>query len=241
MRWPARVTATEPRKRRPTGEPRRLILEAARDLFSRRGYSDTSTRELADQAEVSETLIFRYFGSKALLFREALVVPFVAFVDEWAERNKAGQLELDHLSDAAFTKVYITDVYKLFRDNRGLLAVVWAADTNEEHGLARSGVLDEVTGALAKLVGVGRGVLHRRHPGIEQREDLGFRAVLAVTAGMAAFGHTFYGGPRPSDDDIIDEVVQLLFYGYLQTSLFGGTSGSEVTPHPLAEQSSDDD
>ena len=44
------MTADEPRKRRPTGEPRRLILAAARDLFSRRGYSDTSTRELADRA-----------------------------------------------------------------------------------------------------------------------------------------------------------------------------------------------
>lgn len=222
------MTAVEPRKRRPTGEPRRLILEAARDLFSRRGYSDTSTRELADQAQVSETLIFRYFGSKALLFREALVVPFVEFVDEWAERNRVG--ELDDLSDAAFTKVYITDVYKLFRANRGLLAVVWAADTNEEHVLTESGVLDEVTGALAKLVGVSRGVLHRRHPEIEQREDLGFRAVLAVAAGMAAFGETFYGGPRPSDDEIIDEVVQLLFHGYLQTSLFRGTPGSDATP-----------
>jgi AcrR family transcriptional regulator len=210
------VTTVEPRKRRPTGEPRRLILAAARDLFSRRGYSDTSTRELADRAEVSETLIFRYFGSKAVLFREALVVPFVEFVDDWAARNRSG--ELDHLSDADFTKGYITDVYKLFRANRGLLAVVWAADANEEHVLAESGVLDEVTGALAKLVDVSRSAMQRRHPEIEHREDLGSRAVLAVSAGMAAFGRSFYGGPRPSDDDIIDEVVQLILHGYLYMS-----------------------
>jgi AcrR family transcriptional regulator len=228
------VTAVEPRKRRPTGEPRRLILAAARELFSRRGYSDTSTRELAERAEVSETLIFRYFGSKAVLFREALVVPFVEFVDDWAERNRSG--ELDHLSDADFTKGYITDVYKLFRANRGLLAVVWAADTNEEHVLAESGVLDEVTGALAKLVDVSRSAMQHRHPEIEHREDLGSRAVLAVSAGMAAFGQSFYGGPRPSDDDIIDEVVQLILHGYLYTSPSKVTTRTTTTPRVRSER-----
>ena len=221
------MTAVEPRKRRPTGEPRRLILAAARDLFSRRGYSDTSTRELADRAEVSETLIFRYFGSKAVLFREALVVPFVEFVDDWAERNRTGKL--DHLSDAEFTRGYVTDVYQLFRANRGLLAVVWAADTNEEHVLAESGVLDEVTGALAKLVEVSRSAMRRRHPEIEHREDLGSRAVLAVSAGMAAFGQSFYGGPRPSDDDVIDELVELILHGYLYTSPSKVTTASTTT------------
>jgi AcrR family transcriptional regulator len=229
------VTTVEPRKRRPTGEPRRLILAAARDLFSRRGYSDTSTRELADRAGVSETLIFRYFGSKAVLFREALVVPFVEFVDDWAERNRSGAL--DHLSDADFTKGYITDVYRLFRANRGLLAVVWAADTNEEHVLAESGVLDDVTGALTKLVDVSRSAMHHRHPEIEHREDLGSRAVLAVSAGMAAFGQSFYGGPRPSDDDIIDEVVQLILHGYLYTSPSKVRTGTTKTmPGVRSEQ-----
>src|SRR5207302_6556274 len=59
--------------RRRRGEPRRLLLESARELFSRQGYASTSTREIADHAGVSETLMFRYFRSKAGLFREALV------------------------------------------------------------------------------------------------------------------------------------------------------------------------
>jgi AcrR family transcriptional regulator len=223
------VTVVAAKKRRPTGEPRRLILVAARDLFARRGYSDTSTRELADRAEVSETLIFRYFGSKSMLFREALVVPFVEFVDDWVERNRSGELE--HLNDHDFTRGYITSVYELFRANRGLLAVVWAADTNEEHVLAESGVLDDVSAALAKLVGVSRRVMGERHPEIEHREDLGSRAVLAVTAGMAAFGRSFYGGPRPRDEDIIDELVQLILHGYLYTSP-SRTEGASGARHP---------
>ena len=62
--------------RRPRGEPRRLLLDAARDLFARQDYRATTTREIAQAAGVAEHLLFRHFGSKAALFREALVVPF---------------------------------------------------------------------------------------------------------------------------------------------------------------------
>jgi hypothetical protein len=46
---------------------------------------------------------------------------------------------------------------------------------------------------------------------------------------MAAFGQSFYGGPRPSDDDIIDEVVQLILHGYLYTSPSKATGGTGTT------------
>src|SRR5580704_8134053 len=74
---PARAT------RRPRGEPRHLLLDAARDLFSRRDYRSTTTREIAEAAGVTEPLLFRHFGSKAALFREALVMPFITFVEDF--------------------------------------------------------------------------------------------------------------------------------------------------------------
>ena len=86
-----------------------------------------------------------------------------------------------------------------------------------------------MTGALAKLVDISRSAMHHRHPEIHHREDLGTRAVLAVAAGMAAFGQSFYGGPRPSDDDIIDEVVQLIIHGYLYTSPSKVTTRNRAT------------
>ncbi len=93
-----RVKAT----RRPRGEPRRLLLESGRELFSRQGFSATSTREIADHAGVSETLMFRYFGSKAGLFREALVEPFVEYVETLNANWQSG--ELDQLSDEGFAR-----------------------------------------------------------------------------------------------------------------------------------------
>lgn len=43
------------------------ILEAALVLFAKNGYADTSTKEIAANAGVSEALIFKHFGNKDAL------------------------------------------------------------------------------------------------------------------------------------------------------------------------------
>ena len=43
------------------------ILEAALVLFAKNGYADTSTKEIAVNAGVSEALIFKHFGNKDTL------------------------------------------------------------------------------------------------------------------------------------------------------------------------------
>ena len=48
------------------------ILEAAVQLFARHGFSGTSTREIAQLADVNETTLFRYYGTKKELFWAAL-------------------------------------------------------------------------------------------------------------------------------------------------------------------------
>lgn len=67
------------------GQGRRLLLASARELFADRGYSGTSTRDIAERAGVSEPMLFRHFGSKANLFQEAAVAPFVEFMDTYIQ------------------------------------------------------------------------------------------------------------------------------------------------------------
>ncbi|GGT29966.1 TetR/AcrR family transcriptional regulator [Nonomuraea spiralis] len=50
---------------------RARLLETARLRFAREGYDATSVRDVARDAGVDATLIFRYFGSKKQLFDEA--------------------------------------------------------------------------------------------------------------------------------------------------------------------------
>jgi AcrR family transcriptional regulator len=46
------------------------ILAAAFELFAEKGFNGTTTRSIAERAEVNEVTIFRTFGSKERLFRQ---------------------------------------------------------------------------------------------------------------------------------------------------------------------------
>ena len=58
---------------RMAGEERRQqILRVAMRLFSQRGFSGTTTREIAQAAGVSEAMVFRHFATKDELYRAIL-------------------------------------------------------------------------------------------------------------------------------------------------------------------------
>src|SRR6478735_8409223 len=83
---PRETTSTAKATRRPRGAPRLLALEAARTLFAQQDYRNTTTKEIAEAAGVAEHLLFRHFGSKAALFKEAVVVPFLEIVNDLSGR-----------------------------------------------------------------------------------------------------------------------------------------------------------
>ena len=58
---------------RMAGDERRLqILQIAVRLFSERGFSGTTTKEIANAAGVSEAMVFRHFASKDELYSAIL-------------------------------------------------------------------------------------------------------------------------------------------------------------------------
>jgi TetR/AcrR family transcriptional regulator len=57
-------------------ERRKQIINAALTLFAEKGFSGTRTREIAELADVSETLIFQHFKTKEDLYRAALTELF---------------------------------------------------------------------------------------------------------------------------------------------------------------------
>ena len=196
--------------RRPRGEPRRLLLESGRELFSRQGFSATSTREIADHAGVSETLMFRYFGSKAGLFREALVEPFVEYVETLNANWQSG--ELDELSDEGFARKLVGDLFDLFREHRGLVVMLWAADGESPKELAGTGIF-EIEREFKVLAKLGEVETVRRQNNPLYRHDLATRSMLAMVAGMAVFGKAFYGKRPPSRNAIVEELTQSVLYG----------------------------
>jgi TetR/AcrR family transcriptional regulator len=79
-------------------ERRKQIINTALTLFAEKGFSGARTREIAELANVSETLIFQHFKTKEDLYRAALTElfsqhPVPPEVEEkMAEKDDAGVL-----------------------------------------------------------------------------------------------------------------------------------------------------
>src|SRR5215831_18572933 len=143
-----RRSKTVKAKRRPRGAPRALTPEAARSLFARRDYRSTTTREIAEAAGVAEHLLFRHFGSKAALFREALVVPFTDFVADFEQTWRA--VVPEETDEDALAGEFVGRLYDLLVEHRGLVVTLWASDTLDPEERAEAGLAD-VEQAMAVL------------------------------------------------------------------------------------------
>jgi AcrR family transcriptional regulator len=205
------AVATPTRVRRRRGEPRRFLIEAAIEVFNEKGYQGASTREIADRAEVSETLMFRYFGTKAGLFREAMVAPFTEFVNRFVASRDAQAARSD--DPEKLSREFIGELYDVARQHRALGAILFAADVHSQSDLAESGVLDEVRDQLERLVKVGKQEMAARGTTVP-RMDLTTRTTMAMVFGMATFDTWFFGKRRPGRDAIVEELTMAVLYGH---------------------------
>jgi AcrR family transcriptional regulator len=62
---------TSPRREQQARETRRAILDAALELFTRAGFAETSIREIAARAQVSEQTVYNGFADKVGLLHAA--------------------------------------------------------------------------------------------------------------------------------------------------------------------------
>jgi AcrR family transcriptional regulator len=200
-----------PVTRRPRGAPRRLLLEAARDLFARQDYRSTTTREIAEAAGVAEHLLFRQFGSKAALFREALVIPFTNFVDDFASTWSA--VVPEETDEDELAGQFVGDLYDLFIEHRGLFLTLLGSGSLNEEERSEAGMADlrRALAVLGQISAEGMDIrgMRQGHP------DLAAYSTVATIAGMAAFGSSFLGDAQPSRRDIVGELTQATLHGFL--------------------------
>lgn len=60
-------------ERLPAQERKKQILQSAIRVFARSTYHGATTKSISEEAGVTEALIYRYFGSKRVLFTDAIV------------------------------------------------------------------------------------------------------------------------------------------------------------------------
>jgi AcrR family transcriptional regulator len=207
------VTAVTPVRatRRPRGEPRRLLLDAARDLFARQDYRSTTTREIAEAAGVTEHLLFRHFGSKAALFREALVVPFISFVDDFGRTWQA--VVPEETDEDELASRFVGELYDVFVEHRGLVVTLLTSEALSEEETAEAGIADirRALGDLGQISAEGMEIRGVR----SNRPDLAAHSTVAMIAGMAALRSTYFGTKQPSRADIVEELTQAILHGFL--------------------------
>jgi AcrR family transcriptional regulator len=73
----------------PSPQRRHQIIQVAMDLFSRKGFDGTTTREISKAAGVSEAIIFRHFATKEDLY--AAIIDFII-----CDESSTFYSEIDH-------------------------------------------------------------------------------------------------------------------------------------------------
>jgi len=112
------ISAGETRKKRRSPEEiRERLVRAAREEFKRSGFVGATTAAIARNADVTEAQLFRYFESKADLFREAVFEPLNQHFSEFSARHPAASKE--SVRDNA--RLYITELQQFLDEHSKLL------------------------------------------------------------------------------------------------------------------------
>jgi AcrR family transcriptional regulator len=77
------------RKRLTAEERRDRILAAGRAVFLEQGLNGARTRTIAEQAGITEAVLYRHFESKEEIFEAAVLEPLRALLDDLLERSRA--------------------------------------------------------------------------------------------------------------------------------------------------------
>jgi AcrR family transcriptional regulator len=195
---------------------REKLQAAARDLFAKHGYSNTSTRRIAEQAGVPETAVFRTFGTKAALFRAAVFEPFGDFLSGFAAQWSANK-EL-HSVDT-ITRGYIGGLYRLLREHGSIAVALLAARAHEGPDLVEVGdqqaALGEVIRALEKLCAAESAYFGYD----ELNVAFATRISIAMALATAVFKEWLFDDTiATTDDEIAEELTKMLLHGIAQSS-----------------------
>jgi AcrR family transcriptional regulator len=128
----APVNSTPPASTVTRGQGRQLVLDAARAVFSEKGFARAGIREIAARATVTEPVVYWHFKSKRGLFEAAVSEPFAAFVKEffsaWAARPPGVRSAVAEATD------YLTGLYDVLHAERQLLVAMLADQEFDDTG-----------------------------------------------------------------------------------------------------------
>src|SRR5271166_6656252 len=117
------------------GDRRRQLLDAALELFSRKGFDGATTKEIAAAAGVNEAIIFRHFPNKQALYTAVVGYKHEsAEVQDWLTKSKDC---MDRNDDVGLFRAIVSKIIEVYRrDARYQRVLFFAALEGNEAALA---------------------------------------------------------------------------------------------------------
>lgn len=193
------------RKRRSPEELRDRVIEAASEEFERAGYSGATTAAIARRADVTEAQIFRYFTSKADLFRTAIFQPLNRHFADFQARQPANDLPIREGARA-----YITELQEFIEQHSGMLMSLVVAKTYAQDPTEGGAGLD----GLLEYFGRGAALMQGRVGG-EQKvpPDLMVRVSFAAVLGSVLFRDWMYPPGLAGDNAVREATIDFVLDG----------------------------
>ena len=146
-RMEGRLARPAPRRRRDPGASRAAIIEAAREVFTERGYARATIREIARRAGVTHGLVMRHFGTKERLLIEALPGPRAAAA---VVPGDLGTLP-ERIAEA-----FVAETESAGGGEHAVVALIRSAASGEEVAMPLYAAVErEVTAAFREVLGPG--------------------------------------------------------------------------------------
>lgn len=189
---------------------RRQLLEVAIDLFSKKGFGGTTTREIAAAAGVTEAIIFRHFATKQDLYMAILEYRGSATgMEQWVAE---AEFFMNAADDEGLFRLIVTKILETYRaDSRFERLMIHAALEGHELAVMYHNQMTRGVGMRVKEYIRGRqaaGALLQCDPST---------VLCAVAGGAQFFAMQKYmyqlNEDKLSDEQMINDFVRILMLG----------------------------
>ncbi len=202
---------------RMSGEDRRhQLIEVAIDLFSRKGFGGTTTKEIAAAAGVTEAMIFRHFATKQDFYKAILDYKCaLPSAEDWLAEAQAF---MDSDDDEGLFRFIVSKIVAFDRDETKFARLlVHAALEGHELAIMHNNQLAMPIGEKFKAY-----IARRQQAGAIRGDDPG--TVILALAGIAQYYATqkyvYQNGNLPYEDEkVIEGMLQILLNGLVGSGL----------------------
>jgi AcrR family transcriptional regulator len=201
------------RIRRSSLQAREAILAAAEDVFAGQGYAGATSRDLARAAGVSESVIYRHFGSKSGLFASAVLAPFLRFLETFSDTS--ARYLAQPLPVEAMMRLFVSELFDQLTVHRGALRSFLAAaedlDDATRQGFYRA--FDDVMVRIGQVATTEARVRNKTQRGLGS--EMNVRMAVGMVLSLVVLDDWLLPSDdrRPTRDQLIGHVCTILQHG----------------------------